>query len=185
MDYQEIIAKFKPELEKAILYLKREMVQVRTSRPSLSLVEGMQVECFGKKLPLKSLGQITLSDKNQVLVYPWDSSYLEPIEKALSQNQWGVSVRVEKDFIKVSFPILSEELRKNLIRLLSQKKEEVKKSIRRLRDAAWKEIQEGFSSGEITEDDKYRGKDKLQELIDEYNKKIDDMVEEKKKEVME
>jgi len=92
---------------------------------------------------------------------------------------------VDKDLIRISFPPLSEEYRKDMLRLLSQKKEDARQTIRHWRQEAWDEIQDKFQEGEISEDDRYRGKDKLQELIDEYNKKIEELVEKKKKEIME
>jgi len=80
---------------------------------------------------------------------------------------------------------LSEEYRQDLLRLLGQKIEETKRTIRHWRETAWDEIQDGFQAGEIREDDKYRGKDKLQELVDEYNEKIEELAEKKKKEILE
>ena len=80
---------------------------------------------------------------------------------------------------------MSEEFRKDLIRLVSEKKEQARQTVRRWREKAWADLQEGFREGKIREDDKYKGKDKLQELIDEYNKKIEELAEKKKKEIIE
>jgi len=184
MEYQEIIEKIKPELDKVISYLRGELAKIRTSRPSASLLEGLEVECFGKKLSLKSLGLISLSEGQELFIQPWDASYLPAIEKAIFQSSLQASVIVEKDRIRVRFPPLSEEVRKNLGRILSQKGEEAKKTVRHWRQIVWREIQEKFSEGEITEDDKYKGKNELQKLIDEYNQRIEEMVEKKKKEII-
>jgi len=185
MDYQEIIEKIKPELEKTINYLQGELAKMRTSRPCASLVEDIQVEVFGKKLPLKSLGLITLTENQEVIIQPWDTSYLEPIEKAIFKSPLQITPMIEKDRIRICFPPLSKEARKNLALYLSQKKENARKTVRYWRMKAWKEIQERYRQGEISEDDKYRAKDKLQDLIDEYQEKIEEMVERKKKEIME
>jgi len=183
--YQEIIDKIKPELEKAINYLKGELVQIRTSRPATSLIEDIEADIFGKKMALKSLGQISLEQGQAIIIQPWDVSYLEPIEKAIFKSPLQASCIVEKDRIRVRFPPLSKDIRKNLVRLLAEKAENTKKTIRHWRTQAWKAIQDGFAKGEITEDNKYRAKDKLQELIDEYNKKVDEMRETKEKEIVE
>jgi ribosome recycling factor len=184
-DYQEIIEKIKPELEKVLKFFERELVKIRTSRASPALVEDIKVECFGQKFPLKQLGTITVPEPRQILIQPWDNSYLEPIFNALSKSNLGISPVVEKNFIRISLPSLSEEYRKDLLTLLAQKIEEAKRTIRHWRQIAWDEIQEAFQAGEIREDDKYKGKDKLQELVNEYNEKIEEMAERKKKEILE
>lgn len=185
MEYKEIIEKIRPELEKVIRFLEGEVAKIRTGRASPVLVEDIQVDCFGQKLPLKQLAAISCPEPKQILIQPWDKSYIEGIEKALSQSSIGASPIVDKEVIRISLPALTEEFRKNLLRVIAEKQEEVRKTIRRWREEAWKEIQEGFKEGKIREDDKFRAKDELQELIDEYNKKIEDLGEKKKREIME
>lgn len=183
--YKEIIEKIKPEIDKTISFLERELTKFRIGRASPSLVENIVVECFGEKFPLKQLAAISLPGPRQILVQPWDKSYVESIEKAILQSGLGISPVVDKDVIRISLPSLSEEYRKDLLRVLSEKQEEARKTIRRWREKAWDEIQERFKEGEIREDDKFRAKDELQDLVDEYNKKIEEMGERKKKEIME
>lgn len=185
MEYKEIIEKIKPEMEKVIGFLERELAKIRTGRTSPSLVEDTVVECFGQKFPLKQLAAISSPGPRQIVIQPWDKSYIEPIEKALSQSSLGTAPIVDKDLIRFSLPPLSDEYRKNLLRILSEKQEEARKTIRRWREEAWDEIQERFKSGEIREDDKFRAKDKLQELVDKYNEKIEEIGERKKKEISE
>jgi len=183
--YKEIIQKIKPELEKTMDFFNKELSKIRTTRLSPSLVEDIVVECFGEKFPLKQLAAISSLEPRQIVIQPWDKSYVEPIEKALSSSGMGGAPIVDKDLIRVSFPPLSEEYRKNLVRFLSGKQEEVKKTIRRWREEAWEEIQEKTKNGEIREDDKFRAKEELQDLVEEYNKKIEDSGEKKKREIME
>jgi ribosome recycling factor len=183
--YQEIIEKIKPELAKTVDYFQNELKKIRTSRPSTALVEDIGVNIFGKKMPLKSLGQISFGEGREVVIRPWDASYLEAIEKAVLNSPLNMSPVVEKEQIRIRFSDLTKETRKNLVVLLGEKTEDARKAIRHWRTEAWKEIQDEFAKSEITEDDKYRGKDKLQELIDEYNEKIAQLSEEKKKEIME
>jgi len=183
--YQEIINKIKPETEKAISFLDRELAKIRTSRVNPSLVEDVVVDCFGQKFPLKQLAAISTPGPKQILIQPWDKSYMEGIVAALERTGIGANPIVDKDIIRITLPPLTEEYRKNLLRIVSEKQEETRKTIRHWRDEAWKEIQEGEKEGKIREDDKFRGKDELQKLVDEYSEKIEKMGEGKKKEIME
>jgi len=181
--YKEIIDKIKLELDKVIDFLERELAKIRTSGASISLIEDVTVDCFGQKMPLKQLAAISLPEPRQILIQPWDSSYIESIQKAIERANLGISPVVDKDLIRLTLPPLSEEYRQNLIRILSEKKENARKTIRHWREEIWKEIQEKARAGEISEDDKYKGKDKLQELIDEYNEKIEEKIEKKRREI--
>jgi len=183
MDHKEIISKIKPELEKVLIFLSGELAKIRTGRAAVSLVEDVVVDCFGSKLPLKQLGAISTPEPRQILIQPWDKSYIESIERALSQANLGTSPVVDKDIIRVTLPSMTEEFRKNMLRVVSQKMEEAKQSVRRWREQVWGDIQEKTRAGEIREDDKFRAKDELQELVDEYNKKIEQMGERKRGEL--
>ena len=181
--HKEIIDKIRPELDKVINFLERELAKIRTGRVTPSLVEDIEVECFGQKFLLKQLAAISTSGLRQILIQPWDKSYLEPIQKALSQSSIGTSPIVDKDLVRLSLPPLSEEYRKNLLKIISEKMEEARKTIRHWREEAWDKIQKKTKEGEIREDDKFRAKDELQDLIDEYNQKIEEIGERKKKEI--
>lgn len=185
MDYKEIIKKIRPEMDRVVGFLEREMAKIRTGRASPSLVEDIVVECFGQKFSLKQLAALSSPSPRNIVIQPWDKSYIEPIEKAVSQSSLGASPIVDKEVIRISLPPLSEDYRKNLIRILLEKQEEAKKTIRHWRGEAWDEIQKRVQEGEIREDDKFRAKDELQDLVDEYNEKIDGLGERKKKEILE
>lgn len=185
VDYKEIIDKIKPELNKVIGFLERELARIRTSRATPSLVEDIVCDCFGQRFPLKQLAAISIPESKQILIQPWDKSYLEGIIKALERTGIGANPIVDKDSIRINLPPLTEEYRKDLLRLISEKQEEARKTIRRWREKSWDEIQEKFREGKIREDDKFRAKDELQELVDEYNEKIKEIGERKKQEIME
>ena len=185
MDYREIINMIKPELEKTVNFLKEELNKIRTGRASISLVEDIDVECFNQKFPLKQLATISVPEPRTIVVQPWDKSYLEPIEKVLSRSSLNASPIVDKETIRINLPPMSEEYRKNFLRFISEKQEESRKTVRRWREKAWDEIQDKTRAGEIREDDKFRAKDELQKLVDEYNGKIEEMGGKKKKEISE
>jgi len=183
--YKEIINKIKPEMDKATSFFERELQNVRTGRASPALVEDVQAECFGQKFPLKQLAAISTPGPREILIQPWDNSYIDGIVKALEKTGSGASPVVDKNAVRINLPPLSEEFRKELVRLVAEKQEKTKKTIRKWREDAWSEIQDKFREGKIREDDKFKGKDELQDLIDEYNEKIDEMAEKKRKEIME
>ena len=185
VNYKEIIEKIKPELDKVLSFFEKELAKFRSSRASPSLIEDVSVECFGQKFPLRQLAAISIPEPRQILIQPWDKSYIEGIVKALEKTGIGANPIVEKEVIRINLPALTEEYRKELLRIISQKQEEAKKIIRKWRDEAWAEIQKNFREGKIREDDKFRGKEELQELVDEYNEKIEEMGERKKKEINE
>jgi len=138
--HQEIINKIKPELDKVIVFLEKELLKIRTGRATPSLIEDIEVDCFDQKFPLKQLAAISVPEPRQLLIQPWDKSYLEPIEKAISKSGMGASPIVDKDLVRLFLPPLSEDYRKSLLRILSEKQEEAKKTIRRWREQAWSEI---------------------------------------------
>ena len=183
INYKDVVSKIKPELDKVVAFLEGETAKIRTSRASPSLVEDIVADCFGQKFPIKQLAAISTPEPKQILIQPWDKSYIEGIVRALEKTGVGANPVVDKDAIRITLPPLTEEYRKNLTRLLAEKKEQGRETIRHWRDIVWDEIQEKFKEGKIREDDKFRGKDELQKLVDEYNEKIEGMVERKRKEI--
>ena len=183
MDYKIIINKIKPEFDGTFSFAEKELAKIRTGRASVTLVEDIIVDCFGTKLPLKQLAALSCPEPRQILIQPWDKSYIEPIEKAFSSSPLGSSPIVDKDVLRLTLPPLTGELRKNLTKHVSDKCEEARQTIRRWRDEAWKEVQERARAGEVREDDKFRAKDELQKLVDEYNGKIETLGEKKKKDI--
>ena len=183
MSYKEFIDAIKPEFEKALKFLEGEMAKVRTSKASPALVEDIEVNCFGSKFSLKQLAAISSPKANQLVIQPWDTTYIEPIEKAISQSSLGMSSAVDKNIIRLSLPLLTEEYRHNLVKVLNEKSEEARRTIRHWREDAWNKIQSAYKEKKLSEDDKFRGKDALQRLVDEYSDKIKSLIENKKKEI--
>ncbi len=183
--YKEIINKIRPECDKVIEFFKKELAKIRTGMASPSLVEDVVVEAFGQKMPLKQLASISIAERKQIVIQPWDRSYLEPIEKALFRAELGTGPVVDKDLIRVNLPPLTQEYRETLAKLILEKSEQTRQTIRKWREDAWSQIQKGVKEGTLREDDKFKGKDELQKLIDEYQKKIDEIVSKKTNEVRE
>ena len=184
MEYQKIIDKIKPELDKAVNFLEREISKVRPSGISIDLIEDIEVDCFGQKMALKQLAAISFSESRQIIIQTWDDSYMESVQRAIEKANIGIKPIVDKKIIRLSLPSLSEEYRQELIKMISDKKEGARKTVRHLRDETWKEIQISEREGKISEDDKYKAKDKLEDLISKTNEKIENISEKKKKEII-
>jgi len=184
MNYKEFVDKVKPEFEKSFKFLEQELAKIRTSRASPTLVEDIEVNAFGSKFTIKQLGAISAPQINQIVIQPWDISYIEPIEKAISQSGLGMSCAVDKNIIRLNLPMLTEEYRLALNKILNEKAEQAKQVIRRQREDTWNKIQASQKAKEISEDDKFRGKDELQKVVDEYHEKIKSLVEKKKNEII-
>ena len=182
-NYQEIVQKVEPDFEKVIVFLEGEIMKIRTSLLSPSLVENIKVKIEENELSIRELGTISLVSANVMLIQPWDKLYIQPIEKAINESNLGMNPVVSKEGLRLSAPALSQDYRDNLIRILLEKKEDARKTIRHFREEVWKRIQDEFKKSEIREDDKFRAKDELQKLVDKYNEKIEEMTERKKKEI--
>ena len=183
MEEKKSVEKVKPELEKVVDFFERELAKIRVGMAHPAMVEDIPVDFLGEKLTLKELGTIYSPSRRQIVIQPWDKSCLKPIEEAISRSSLGINPVVREDKVWLSIPVLSGEQREELLRVLSDKKETVKRTIRRWRDQAWKEIQEGFKAGDISEDDKYREKKELEKLIEDYSEKLDNLEERKKNEI--
>lgn len=182
--YKDILNEIRPELDKVLSFLDKEMQKIRTGRASPALVEDIVVDCFGQKFPLKQLAAISIPEAKQIAIQPWDKSYVEGIVAALSKTGIGADPVVDRETIRINLPSLTSDYRQSLLRMISDKQEEARKTVRHWREEAWGKVQEGEKLGEIREDDKFRAKDELQEMVDDYNQKIEDAGEKKKKEIM-
>lgn len=181
--YKQIIDKIKPDLDKGIDFLKEEFMKIRAGRANPSLVEDIKVDIFGEMMPIKQIANVMASDARQLLIQPWDPSYIQPIERAISSSDLGINPITDKTSIRISLPPLSDEYRQQLIRLVSTKEEDARKTIRHFREKAQNEIQEAFKKGDVSEDDKFKSKEDLQKIVDEYSGKIKKMGENKVKEI--
>jgi ribosome recycling factor len=182
--YKELIEKTKPELDKSLEHLKEELNQLRIGRASASLVENLMVDYYGSKSPLKQVASITTPEARLIVISPWNKDDLVNVEKALRESQLNLNPNNDGQVIRINIPPLTEERRKELVKVLNQKTEEAKISVRKHREDIWEEIQNLAKEGKMGEDDKFSGKDKLQEVVDEYNKKIEEVRVKKEQEIL-
>lgn len=182
--YKDIIALHQEEMDDAVGRLEKESKKLRTGRANPGLVDGLNVDCYGVETPIKQLANISTPEARQLLVQPWDRSNLANIEKAIKIADVGANLSNDGIAVRLTFPPMTEENRKDLVKVLNQKAEEARVGIRAVREDIWKEIQGAEKSGELTEDEKFVGKDALQEVVDIYNKKIEDVRKKKEEEIM-
>jgi ribosome recycling factor len=182
--YKEIIKEINPYLDKTLEYLKTELLSMQVGRATPALVENLEVECYNSRFPLKQLATILAPEPRQILIQPWDKDILKDIEKAILNSRLHLSPTSDGDIIRLTIPPLSEERRRELVKILKEKTEECRVSIRRYREEVWKKIQNLEKDSKISEDDKFKAKDDLQELVDQYNKKVEELSSKKEEEIM-
>lgn len=178
------IDQHKKEFDKALEHLKNELMALRTGRAQATLVENLQVEAYGAMTPLQQLANISVPDAKTVSIEPWDKSIIKDIEKALSYSNLGLSVVNTGEKLMANVPPMTEENRKGLTKILGEKVEATKISIRQIRDKVKEEILKAEKENAITEDDKYKFLTDLDNFTSEQSKQIDKTSQEKEQEIM-
>lgn len=162
----------------------KEYSQLNIGRASPMILDGVQVESYGSPVPLKNVASVSIEDPKTLRVAPWDKSQIKSVEKAIVGANLGLSVATDDAGLRVIFPQLTTESREKLVKVLKEKLEEARIVVRRERERVWDEIQAQEKSGKITEDEKFRGKDDLQKVVDEANKNLEAHFTRKEREVM-
>lgn len=181
---KELIAEKMPDFESAIEHFASESVKIRTGRANPGLVEGLMVDYYGTKTPLRQIANIMIPEARQILIQPWDKGSLVLIEAALRESDLGLIPGNDGIALRITLPALTEDRRHDFVKTLNSKAEESRIAIRSVREGIWKDIQDKEHSGEISEDDKFQGKDELQKVVDEYNQKIETIREKKEGEIL-
>lgn len=180
----EFIQKYAAEFGGALDHYKKELTGLRAGRANAAMVENLLVDAYGVKTPIKQLGSIGVPEPRCLTIEPWDKSLLKEIEKAIIYANLGLSVRVEAALVRVSVPQMTEENRKDLIKIMNEKLEAAKISVRGVRDNVKEEIVAAQKNSDITEDDRYQYLDELDKKVAELNKELQALTESKEKEIM-
>lgn len=178
------IKNFEDRSRTTIQRLKDQLSQIRAGRATPSLVENIIVECWGTKTPLKGVGSIMVESALTLRIDPWDKTITSVIEKAIQASNIGVSTTADKNSIRINFPQLTEDRRKEIIKIIAGLKEDTRVLLRRHRDDIVSELKKSFEDKKISEDELFRLKEKIQESTDKSNKEIDDLVKSKEEEVL-
>ena len=177
------ITMYKENFEKAIDFLKTDIMGLRTGRASVAMVEDITVEAYGAKQALKATATITLADSKTINIEPWDKALLADIEKGIRNSTLSVNPVNDGKLIRVILPDLTSERRVELSKILHQKVENTRISIRKIREEVKDQIIESEKNKEIGEDERFKLQEGLEEVVKEYNAKIKEIGEKKEKEI--
>ena len=185
MVVQEVRREIQAMMDKTLDRVKREMSQVRTGRASAALVEDMQVDYYGTPTPLRQLATISVPDPRMMVVQAWDPKAVGEIEKALLRSGIGLNPSAEGNLIRLPVPPLSEERRKELVRVVHRMSEEGRITIRNERRKAREKLKAAEKQGAVSEDDSRTAQEDLQRVTDDHIQEIDKLLAVKEKEIME
>ncbi|MCF8001990.1 MAG: ribosome recycling factor [Halanaerobiales bacterium] len=180
----EITKKAEKRMKKSLNSTKENLDTVRTGRARPSLVENIIVDYYGSATPLQQMAKVVAPEPRQLVIEPYDKNVIENIEKAIMKENLGLTPNNDGNVIRINIPKLTEERRKELVKIVHEKAEKGKVNIRNIRQNIKEELEDLEDEGEISEDNYYRGLDNLQELTDEYCDKIDEIVDNKEEEIM-
>ena len=172
---------FKEQMQDALDALGREFGRVRSGRASPSLVDKVLVEAYGSEMPMSQVATISVPEARTIVIQPFDKSNLSNIERAIHKANLGVTPSNDGNLIRLNLPALTEERRKEYVKMVKAKAEEAKVSLRQAR----RDVLEEIKSGDFPEDDSKRLNDQAQKLVDKYTDKIDSATSAKEKELME
>ena len=173
----------KDGIKKVHEWMQKELATVRTGRATPTLLDSISVESYGAYVQLTHVAAVSIEDAKTLRVAPWDKSQMKAIESAIQAANLGVSAVSDGASIRVSFPDVTADRRKMLLKLVNEKTEEAKVSLRGEREKAWSEIQKQEKEGDLSEDEKFRAKDDLQKLIDVGQAQLLMLAEKKQKEI--
>lgn len=177
---EDIFKGVEEDMKKAINYFKNEIAGLRTGRASTSLVEELKVEYYGSKVPLKQLGSISVTDVNQITIQLWDTGAVSSVEKAIMESL-SLTPQRQGNVLRITLPPLTQERRKELVKMLHKMAEEARVAVRNVRRDAKDMIEELEG---VSEDEIKRALEKLQKLTDKHIDEINQLAEAKEKEIM-
>lgn len=176
-----VVNEAKPQFEKVIERLSQELSTIRTGRATPALLEMIRVEVYGAQQPVKAVASISVPDAKTLVIEPWDASTVSAIESAIMKSDLGITPNVDGKIIRLSMPMMTEETRQRMVKVVKEKMEEARISVRQVREEARKKIDKLEGVGE---DDKRRLQDELEKEVKAQNEEIERMGKEKEEDVM-
>lgn len=172
------------KMQKSLEALRHDLAKVRTGRAHTGLLDHVQVEYYGSFMPINQVANITLIDARTIGVQPWEKPMIPKVEKAIRESDLGLNPATQGDLIRVPMPMLTEERRKELIKVVKHEGENAKVAVRNLRRDAITHLKDALKKHELSEDDERRAQDDIQKLTDKYVAEVDKMLVEKEKDLM-
>lgn len=171
-------------MDESVQFFKKELSHVRAGKAQTSLLDGVKVEYYGSQTPLNQLANVSAPEARLLTVQPYDKSSLEDIEKAIMAAGLGLNPSNDGNLIRIPLPILSEERRQELVKLIKDKAEQARISIRNIRRDANDEIKQKVQSESLPEDSKFEAEEEIQQITDQHTKKVEKLLENKEEEIL-
>ncbi|OGN27656.1 MAG: ribosome recycling factor [Candidatus Yanofskybacteria bacterium RIFCSPLOWO2_01_FULL_49_17] len=182
--YKDLISAKKKDFDNALEFAKNEAAAIRTGRANPSMVQDLPVEYIGSRVTIKEVASITVPEPRTLVIQPWDSGALASIEKGIRESSLGLNPTNDGKAVRLTIPALTEERRKEFIKVLHQKMEEARIRIRNIREDIVKKVNHAVKEKTAREDDLFKAKEELQKLIDGLHKKLDELSKKKEQELM-
>jgi ribosome recycling factor len=179
-----IISNHKENFEKAMEHFHHELSSVRTGRANPALLGTVVVDSYGTKVPIQQVANITVSDAKTLTISPWDKGQLQEIEKGIMAANLGFTPSNDGNVIRINLPPLTEDRRKEMVKLVGQIAEHARIGIRQVREDIIKAVKREESDGNATKDEVSDAQKKIQDIVDSYNRQIKDIADDKEKELM-
>ena len=182
---ESIYEETRDKMEKSVNSLERELTKVRTGRASLSLFDGIKADFYGTQTPLNQMASLSVPESRLITIQPGDVSVIKEIEKAILKSNLGLTPSNDGKIIRISIPPLTEERRKDIVKVVKKMIEDYKIGVRNIRRDSNEMLKVFKKDGDISEDDAKKGQNEVQKITDEFINKIDDIYKEKEKEIIE
>ena len=181
---QEHLKLYEDKLEKSLDVLLDEYASIRAGRANPHVLDRLRIDYYGTPTPIQQVGNVTVPEARMIVIQPWEKSLLKEIEKAILVSDLGINPTNDGNVIRLVFPELTEERRKDLAKEVKKKGEGAKVAIRNIRRDAMDSIKKMEKAGDISEDDLKQGEEKIQKITDKMIEKVDKAIETKTKEIM-
>lgn len=183
--YSDLVTKSEEMMKKSISFLKEELATIRAGKANPKLVDKIQVSYYGTMTPLNQIANISVPEPRTIIIQPWDSSCLRDVEKAILMSDLGINPTNDGKLIRLIVPVLTEERRKDILKIVKKNTENSKIAIRNIRRDSNEEFKKLEKTSEITKDDLKKAEEEMQKITDKYINLIDDVYKEKEKEILE
>ncbi len=184
MDKNSALKQMEEMIKKEIERFREEIKKIHTGRATPLLVENLTVDYYGSKAPIKQIASISVPEPRVITISPWNKDDLAKIEKAVAESDLKVNPQNDGVVVRIIFPALTEERRKEMVKVLGKEKENARIGVRKVREEIGDEIKIAEDQGQISEDDKFSLKEEMQKIVDRANKEIDGIADQKEKEIM-
>jgi len=182
---EDIYEETRERMSKSEAALKNELNRVRTGRASLALLDGIRVDYYGTLTPLSQMASLSVPEARLITIQPWDVSIIKEVEKAILKSDLGLTPSSDGKIIRINIPPLTQQRRKELVKVVSKMCEEYKVAVRNIRRDSNELIKSLKKDGEVSEDDAFKSQEQIQKITDEFIKRIDEIYRIKEKEILE